>query len=322
MRPRIDPRWQQVLARDARADGLFVYAVRSTGIYCRPSCAARRPRAEYVSFHADGAAARAAGFRPCLRCHPDARGQGPGAGGQGEAARRRQFRAATGLPPREWAAAARDEKVRRSLRQGRSVTEAFYEAGFNSSGRFYAAADRALGMLPVRFQRGGAGASIAFACGTSSLGTVLAAESERGVCAILLGDDAGELEAELRRQFPQASLAAGGAAMERRLRQVIALVEAPAAAHALPLDLRGTAFERRVWRALRRVPAGARLSYGELARRLGMPGGARAVARACARNRLAVAVPCHRVVRGDGELAGYRWGVERKRTLLAREQQG
>ncbi len=321
MRPKLDPRWQQVLAHDARADGRFVYAVRSTGIYCRPSCAARRPRPEYVSFHADGAAARAAGFRPCRRCCPDERGQGPGARGQGAAARRRQFRAATGLLPREWEAAARDESVRRSLRQGRPVTEAFYEAGFNSSGRFYAAADRALGMLPARFRRGGAGASITFACGTSSLGVVLAAESERGVCAILLGASAGELEAELRRQFPQASLAAGGAAMERRLRQVIALVEAPAAAHTLPLDLQGTAFERRVWRALRRIPAGGRLSYGELAQRLGMPGGARAVARACTRNRLAVAVPCHRVVRGDGELAGYRWGVERKRALLAREQQ-
>lgn len=309
MRPRIDSRWQQVLAHDAGADGTFVYAVRSTGIYCRPSCAARRPRREYVSFHADGAAARAAGFRPCRRCHPDAPPP-------------LSFRAATGFSPRAWATAERDARVRRGLRQGRPVTEALYEAGFNSSGRFYAAADRALGMLPARFRRGGAGASIAFACGTSSLGVVLAAESERGVCAILLGASAGELEAELRRQFPQAQITLGGAAMQRRLRQVITLVEAPAAAHTLPLDLQGTAFERRVWRALRRIPPGGRLSYGELAQRLGVPGGARAVARACARNRLAVAVPCHRVVRGDGELAGYRWGVERKQALLARERQG
>lgn len=309
MRPRVDPRWQQVLARDARADGQFVYAVRSTGVYCRPSCGARRPRPEQVSFHADGAGARAAGFRPCRRCHPDA-------------PPRISFRAATGFSARAWAAADRDGRLRRQLRQAPSVTEAYYQAGFNSSGRFYAAADRALGMLPARFRRGGAGATIAFACGTSSLGVVLAAESERGVCAILLGDRAGELEAELRRQFPQAQIAPGGATMQRRLRQVIALVEVPAAAHTLPLDLQGTAFERRVWRALRRIPAGARLSYGELARRLGIPGGARAVARACARNRLAVAVPCHRVIRGDGELAGYHWGVERKRALLAREQQG
>ncbi|MGH9484320.1 MAG: methylated-DNA--[protein]-cysteine S-methyltransferase, partial [Terriglobales bacterium] len=309
--PMLDVRWRQVLARDARADGQFVYAVRSTGVYCRPSCAARRPRPEQVSFYGDGAAARAAGFRACRRCHPDAETRVDAAivaacralerGRAAPLAGRQKFRAATGLTPRAWAAAAREARVRQSLRRGPSVTSALYEAGFNSSGRFYAAADRALGMLPARFRRGGTGGRITFACGSSSLGCVLAAESERGVCAILLGDPPAQLEVELRRLFPRARIEAGGAAMKRRLRDVIALVEAPAAAHALPLDLQGTAFERRVWQALRRIPAGTRLSYGELARRLGMPGAGRAVARACARNKLAVAVPCHRVVRSDGE---------------------
>ncbi len=340
-----DPRWAEVVARDPRADGRFCYSVATTGVYCRPSCGARRARPENVRFHASPAAAEAAGFRPCRRCQPQRpapparhaaaiaaacralqRAAAPPllaelAAGAGLSPFhfQRVFRRATGLTPRQFAAAQRDQRVRAALRREASVTEAIYAAGYNSNGRFYATAARALGMAPARFRAGGERAALRYAVGACSLGAVLVARSPRGVCAILLGDDRAALEGQLREQFPRAQLQPGGPGFARLLQRVVALVEDPADAPGLPLDLRGTAFQMRVWRALGAIPAGSRLSYAALARRLGRPRAARAVAGACAANPLAVAVPCHRVVAANGTLAGYRWGLARKQALLRRE---
>jgi AraC family transcriptional regulator of adaptative response/methylated-DNA-[protein]-cysteine methyltransferase len=333
--------WQQVLNRDRGADGRFVYAVRTTGVYCRPSCGARRPRPENVSFHASPQAAAAAGFRPCRRCRPEqandnriaaacrrleqpeppAIAQLARAAGWSPSRFRLHFQAATGLSPRAYAAAARDARLRGALRRPGTVTEAVYAAGFNSSGRFYAAADRALGMPPARYQRGGGESAIRFATVRGPLGWMLVAESERGVCAILLGERPEALARQLRQEFPRARLREDRRGLKPRLETVLAGLQAPhaGALAKLPLDLQGTVFQRRVWQALRTLPAGATLSYAALARRLGAPCAARAVAQACAANRCALAVPCHRVVRADGSPGGYRWGVERKRQLLARE---
>lgn len=231
----------------------------------------------------------------------------------------RLFRAFTGLTPRAYAAARRDAGLREQLLRGASVTDAVYGSGFRASSRFYAAAEKGLGMTPSVFRAGGRGMEVCFATGQSSLGAVLAARTERGFCAILLGDDPEELIEDLGRRFPKAKLLAGDASFEQVVAQAIALVESPALGLALPLDIQGTAFQQRVWQALRKLPAGTTASYAELAGSLGLPGASRAVAQACAANPLAVAIPCHRVVRSDGGLAGYRWGVDRKRTLLARE---
>ncbi len=340
-----DPRWAQVVARDARADGSFLYSVKTTGVYCRPSCAARTPNPRNVAFHADSAAAEAAGFRPCKRCRPtepplaerhaalvaaacrriETAEEPPSldvlAAGAGLSPHHfhRLFRSITGLTPKGYADAERARKVRAALGQGTQVTEALYEAGFGSSGRFYAAADGALGMRPSAYRKGGAAAEIRYGIGSSSLGRVLAASSERGVCSILLGDDDAELVADLARRFPNARTIAADADFEAVVAQVVAMVEEPAAGLSLPLDIRGTAFQQRVWQALQAIPAGETRSYADLAHAIGSPTAQRAVAGACAANRLAVAVPCHRVVRGDGSISGYRWGVERKRALLARE---
>ena len=340
-----DPRWQAVLARDAGAEGQFVYSVATTGIYCRPACAARTPNPRNVVFHADPGEAEAAGFRPCRRCRPN---EAPLAERQAvliaaacrriEAAEEplslgeladgaglsphhfhRLFRAITGLTPKGYGDAERARKVRDALGSGAQVTEALYDAGFGSSGRFYAAADDALGMRPAAYRKGGASAEIRYGIGQSSLGRVLAAASDRGICAILLGDDDAELVGLLESRFPNALMIAADADFQDNVAQVVALVEEPARGLALPLDIRGTAFQRRVWQALQAIPAGETRSYAELARAVGEPKAARAVAAACAANKIAVAVPCHRVVRGDGALSGYRWGVERKRSLLARE---
>lgn len=331
-------RWQQVLARDRGADGSFVYAVRTTGVYCRPSCGARRPRPENVSFHPSPEAAAAAGFRPCRRCLPDQpaderialacrrleKPEPPAVVGLAREAGwspsrfRARFQAATGMSPRAYAAAARDARLRDALRRPGTVTEAGYAAGFNSSGRFYAAADRALGMPPARYQRGGDRSAVRFATRRGPLGWVLVAESERGVCAILLGDEPNALARQLRQEFPRAELREDRRGLKSRLATVLGSLEAPHrnALPDLPLDLQGTVFQRRVWQALRALPAGETLSYSALARRLGQPRAARAVAQACAANRCALAVPCHRVVRSDGAPGGYRWGAARKQRLL------
>jgi AraC family transcriptional regulator of adaptative response/methylated-DNA-[protein]-cysteine methyltransferase len=340
-----DEQWAAVVRRDRRLDGRFVYAVRTTGVYCRPGCAARQPHREHVRFHATREEAERAGFRPCKRCRPDGpplearRADAVAAACRViEAAEElprletlartaglsrfhfhRVFKAATGVTPREYAAAHRAQRVRDELPRAATVTDAIYRAGFGSSGRFYAAAPGVLGMTPTRFRRGGPGASIRFAVGECSLGAILVAATDRGVCAILLGSAPEALVRELQDRFPRARLIGADRAFERIVARVVGLVEAPALGLDLPLDVRGTAFQRRVWQALRAIPAGATATYADVARRIGAPRAARAVARACAANTLAVAIPCHRVVRADGAPAGYRWGVRRKRLLLERE---
>lgn len=339
-----DPRWRQVEARDRAADGLFYYSVRSTGVYCRPSCASRRARPENVAFHETARDAESAGFRPCKRCRPDqpvvdARAvqvaalcrlieQSDEPPSLAELARhvglssyhtQRLFKAVTGVTPRSYAAAQRAERIRRELRQGGSVTRAIYGAGYGSSGRFYERSRELLGMTPRSYQRGGAACVIHFALGQCSLGAVLAASTDQGVCAILLGDQPEPLLCDLQRRFPAAELVGGEPAYEQLVARVVGLIEEPASAANLPLDLRGTLFQQRVWQALGKIPPGSTATYSEIASALGMPKAVRAVASACAANALAVAIPCHRVVRSDGSLSGYRWGVERKRELLARE---
>ncbi len=338
-------RWAAVQARDAQADGQFVYSVRSTGVYCRPSCAARAALRRNVAFHADCAAAEQAGFRACLRCQPngpslaerhaalvadacrtiETQDSAPDLAQLADAAGlsrfhfQRVFKRCTGITPKAYAAATRARAVQQQLAGGASVTEAIYAAGFQSSGRFYASAADRLGMAPARFRSGGRGAAIRFAIGQCSLGAILVAATDVGLCAILIGDDPDVLARDLQDRFAHAELRGADAQFEATVAQVVGLVEAPALGLDLPLDVRGTAFQQRVWEALRQIPAGQTTSYAELAARIGLPTGARAVAGACAANALAVAIPCHRVVRNDGALSGYRWGVERKQALLERE---
>jgi AraC family transcriptional regulator of adaptative response/methylated-DNA-[protein]-cysteine methyltransferase len=340
----VDARWAAVLARDTQYDGGFYYSVATTGVYCRPSCPARRPKRAHVRFHDSLASAEAAGFRPCKRCKPDQSVSQHGAK-VAQACRvieaaeepptlhqlaaavglspyhfHRLFKAATGVTPKAYANAHRNARVRASLARSATVTEAIYDAGFNSNGRFYATATEALGMSPTAFRAGGADMQIRYAVGACSLGSVLVAASDKGVCAILLGDGPEALLAELRRQFPRAAVAGGGKDFAALAARVIDHVETPGAGLDLPLDIRGTVFQHRVWEALRRIPAGTTVSYTDIAKAIGAPKSVRAVAGACAANRLAIAIPCHRVVRGDGSLSGYRWGVDRKRALLAKEK--
>jgi len=338
-------RWKAVELRDRRADGAFFYSVSTTGVYCRPSCGARLPRRENVRFHASCEDAERAGFRPCKRCRPDeaplglrralavekacrliemaeetpSLGQLADSAGMSRYHFHRVFRAITGVTPKAYAAANRARRLREQLPRSATVTEAIYGAGFNSSGRFYATSSQALGMAPRRFRSGGAGESIRFAVGQCTLGSILVAATETGICAVQLGDDPDGLVRELQDRFPKARLNGAQADFERWVAKVVGLVEAPALGLDLPLDVRGTAFQQRVWEALRRIPAGSTATYAEIARRIGAPKSVRAVGRACASNAIAVAIPCHRVVRTDGSLSGYRWGVERKRALLARE---
>jgi len=340
-----DPRWPAVVGRDRAADGRFVYAVRTTGVYCRPSCRSRPARPENVEFHAGPADAERAGFRPCKRCQPDrATTADPHAetvarlchlieqseqapdlatlarnAGLSPSHLHRVFKAVTGLTPKAYARAHRAARVRDRLGRGGSVTAAIYDAGYNSNGRFYEESPRMLGMTPTRFRRGGADTTIRFAVGECSLGSILVAASNRGVCAITIGDDPDRLARDLQDRFPRAELIGGDADFERLVARAVGLVDAPQLGHDLPLDVRGTAFQRRVWEALRAIPAGRTASYAEIAQRIGAPKAVRAVAAACAANPVAVAIPCHRVVRSDGALSGYRWGVERKRALLERE---
>ncbi len=338
-------RWAAVLARDHSFDGTFYYSVATTGIYCRPSCAARRPKRAHVRFHATCADAEAAGFRPCKRCKPhgpalqqehaakvaracrliETAPQTPTLAALAQAAGmspyhfHRIFKAITGVTPKAYAVACRRKRVREHLTRSKSVTEAIYEAGFNSSGRFYANASDALGMTPSCFRAGGTDAEIRFATGTCSLGAILVAATAEGVAAILMGEAPAALVRELKAGFPRAKLIGGDKDFKALLAKVIDHVEAPATSLDLPLDVRGTAFQHRVWTALRAIPAGTTATYAEIARRIGAPKAVRAVAGACAANPLAVAIPCHRVVRSDGALSGYRWGVARKRALLDKE---
>lgn len=340
-----DPRWARVLARDKSADGQFWYSVATSGVYCRPSCPSRGANPKNVGLHATLAEARATGFRPCKRCKPEGPSletenaalvakacrlieeseETPSLDALSEAVGRspshfhRLFKRATGLTPKAYADGRRAERVRDGLGGGGSVTQAIYDAGFNSSGRFYEKSADLLGMTPTRYRDGGAQEELRFAIGQSSLGAILVASSARGVAAILIGDDPDALARDLQDRFPKASLVGGDAAYERLVAQVVGFVEQPRLGLDLPLDVRGTAFQQRVWRALRELPAGRTASYAEIAERIGAPKAVRAVAGACAANHLAVAIPCHRVVRNDGALSGYAWGVERKRTLIARE---
>ena len=340
-----EARWTAVVRRDRRADGAFYYSVRTTGVYCRPSCGARRARRENVRFHATREAAEGAGFRPCKRCRPHETGLAEQraaavaracrlietsealpnlallarAAGMSRFHFHRVFRTVTGVTPKAYAAAHRARRVRDELSRSNTVTDAIYGAGFNSNGRFYATSSEVLGMTPTDFRSGGTGTSIRFAVGECSLGSILVAATERGVCAILLGDEPEKLVRELQDRFPRAQFLGGDRTFERLVAKVIGFVEAPRLGFELPLDVRGTAFQQRVWQALRQIPAGVTATYTDIAARIGAPRAVRAVGRACASNAIAVAIPCHRVVRNDGALSGYRWGVERKRRLLERE---
>jgi AraC family transcriptional regulator of adaptative response/methylated-DNA-[protein]-cysteine methyltransferase len=342
-----DPRWSAVLARDPRADGEFVYAVKTTGIYCRPSSLSRLPKPENVEFFDTAEQAQAAGYRPSKRMAVDQTQVAaqhsalvatacrqiesaealPSLKALAEVAGmspfhfHRVFKAVTGLTPKGYARGHRSRKVREHLEQGNSVTAALYDAGFNSNSRFYEAADNLLGMKPSDYRAGGLNADIRFAVGQCSLGAILVAQSSRGVCAILLGDDPDLLIHDLQDKFPRANLIGADHDFEQLIAKVVGFIEAPAVGLDLPLDLRGTAFQERVWMALREIPSGSTASYAEIAQRIGAPKSFRAVAQACGANSLAVAIPCHRVVRSDGNLSGYRWGVERKRQLLERETQ-
>jgi AraC family transcriptional regulator of adaptative response/methylated-DNA-[protein]-cysteine methyltransferase len=337
-----------IARRDSAADGHFYYAVKTTGVYCRPSCAARPARAENVEFHTTTAAAERAGFRACKRCRPDAP---PRAEREAElvadacraieaadeelglaalAARagvsehhfHRLFKRISGVTPKAYATAQRQRRVEHTLKREAGVTEAIYAAGYNSSSRFYEKAPGMLGMTPSAYREGGAGEVVQHATARSTLGVVLVAATARGICAILLGDDAAALTAELQARFPKATLTVPRDSFAEVVAEVVRLVDDPAAGRLrLPLDIRGTAFQRRVWELLRQIPVGETRSYGQIAARLGRPRAARAVAAACAANPLAVAVPCHRVNGSDGKLRGYRWGVERKRRLLSKERQ-
>ena len=340
-----DPRWAAIIARDAKADGLFVYGVKTTGVYCRPSSASRLPRPENIEFFDTPAEAEAAGYRASKRaggdqtqlaaqhaqlvaeaCRQIERAETPPPlealarqAGLSPFHFHRVFKSSTGLTPKGYARALRSRKVRDALKGQQSVTQTLYDAGFNSNSRFYEAADHLLGMTPREYKAGGANNTIRFAVGQCSLGAILVAQSQRGVCAILLGDDPDQLLRDLQDQFPNAELLGADRDFEQLIAQVVGFVEAPALGLDLPLDLRGTAFQERVWQALREIPVGSTASYAQIAQRIGAPKAVRAVAQACGANHLAVAIPCHRVVRSDGELSGYRWGVERKRALLERE---
>ncbi|MGI4983333.1 MAG: bifunctional DNA-binding transcriptional regulator/O6-methylguanine-DNA methyltransferase Ada [Janthinobacterium lividum] len=340
-----DLRWLAVQTRDRAADALFVYAVRTTGVYCRPSGSARLPRRENVVFFASAGAAEAAGYRPSRRDAADRTACAlRQASRVADACRRidaadvaprlatlamcaglspshfhRLFKAVTGLTPTAYAAASRRRKVHASLPAADSVTRTLYDAGFASNSQFYAATDRMLGMTPTNYRAGGANTAIRFAIGACSLGAILVAQSPRGICAILLGDDPDQLARDLQDQFREATLIGADAAFEHLVAVVVGFVEMPTLGLDLPLDIRGTVFQQRVWQALATIPPGETASYTEIAERVGAPAAVRAVARACGANRLAVAIPCHRVVCADGALSGYRWGVERKQALLSRE---
>lgn len=337
--------WNAVKARDRSFDGKLLYSVATTGVYCRPSCPARLAKRENVAFHASCADAEAAGFRPCKRCKPNEPSlHETYAAKVAEACRlieeaeeapklddlarasglstfhfHRVFKAIAGVTPKAYAVAHRQKRVRENLKRTKSVTEAIHEAGFNSSGRFYANSTDVLGMTPSEFRKGGANAAMKFAVGECSLGSILVAATDKGITAIFFGDDPEALVHDLEDRFPHATLIGGDRAFEDTMAKVVGLVEAPENGLSLPLDVRGTAFQHCVWQALREIPVGETVTYSQIAERIGMPKAVRAVAAACAANKIAVAIPCHRVVRSDGSLSGYRWGIARKSMLIERE---
>lgn len=351
-----DPRWGQVQSRDASADGIFYYAVSTTGVYCKPSCGARQPKPEHVAFYADCAEAEQAGYRACLRCKP---GQPSLTESQSELIAEscrlietaeanlkladlatkaglstfhfhRIFKSVTGLTPKAYSAAHRAKKIRNELTRNKSelnktsVTDAIYKAGYSANSRFYEQSTQILGMTASNYKAGGVNTTIKFALGECLLGnnscTILVASSQRGVCAIFLGDDAAQLLKDLQDAFPRANLIGADSDYEKLIAQVVGLIETPAFGILLPLDIQGTAFQQRVWQALTEIPVGGTTTYSDIAERIGAPKAVRAVASACASNKLAVAIPCHRVVRMDGSLSGYRWGVKRKLDLLDLEK--
>lgn len=340
-----EAKWAAVVQHDSAADGRFFYSVKTTGIYCVPSCPAPRPLRKNVAFHDSPEAAERAGFRPCKRCssHAPTRAQDHAraiekachtiqhaeetptlaalarAVGMSTFHFHRIFKSLTGVTPKKYAVGQRAHRMRQTLSRTETVTEAIYKSGFKSNGRFYAEARQTLGMTPTQFRNGGADMIIQFTIGHCSLGRLLVAASDCGICAIFLDDNPELLTRALARQFPNAQLVRGDAQFDETITQVIAFIELPATGFCLPLDIRGTLFQQKVWEALRAIPSGTTVSYADLAQRLGVPKAVRAVARACAANTIAVAIPCHRVVRHDGTLSGYRWGAERKRALLARE---
>lgn len=348
-KPRVTPdeqKWAAVVARDGAFDGHFVYSVASTGVYCRPSCASRLAKRSNVAFHPNAAAAESKGFRPCKRCQPNGKSRpeahrdtileacrlielseaAPSLAALAQTANlspyhfHRLFKSVTGVTPKAYAMAHRHERVRSQLKKPQKITDALYEAGFNSSSRFYDQTKDAIGMTPSEYRRGGANMEIRVSVVTCSLGSVLVAATKKGVCAVLLGDDPKSLRKDLRERFPEAEPIGGDPAFAALVAKVVEKIERPSRKVALPLDVQGTAFQHRVWQELRNIPAGETASYAEISERIGRPTAVRAVASACGANPAAVLIPCHRAIRSDGSLSGYRWGVERKKALLKREK--
>jgi len=336
--------WQAAVSRDARADGTFVLAVRSTRIYCRPSCPARRPLRRNVVFFRTQEEAEKSGFRPCRRCRPNevagpvalvqaaarhlmqsnedgvrfatlAKGLGTTSG-----TLRRAFLQVTGLRPRELAAALRLERFKKMLRDGKSIADALYETGYGSTSRVYERSNAQLGMTPATYRKGGKNMTIGYTITKSSLGKILVAATERGISAVYLGDVESKLVEELRSEYPRAEISGATDSFERWVKEIVRRVEGNPPRIDLPLDLQATAFQRRVWQELQNIPRWATRTYSQVARALGQPKAVRAVARACATNPVSIVVPCHRVIREDGNLAGYRWGLSRKEQLLAQER--
>jgi AraC family transcriptional regulator of adaptative response/methylated-DNA-[protein]-cysteine methyltransferase len=340
-----DRYWRATMSRDARADGTFVLAVRSTHIYCRPSCPARRPLRRNVVFFRTGVEAEKQGFRPCRRCRPN-EVAGPVAlverasrelakVGEDEGVRfaalavrlkttpgtlRRAFLQVTGLRPRDLAAALRLARFKKMLRDGKGIAEALYETGYGSTSRVYESSNAQLGMTPATYRKGGKNMKIGYAIAKSSLGKILVGATERGISAVYLGDADANLVEELRGEYPKAEISAAADTFEQWVKEIVERVEGNPPRLELPLDLQATAFQRRVWQELQRIPRGSTRTYTQVARALGNPKAVRAVARACATNPVSIVVPCHRVIRGDGSLAGYRWGLSRKEQLLAQER--
>ena len=341
-------RWEAVVARDPRFDGAFVYGVSSTGIYCRPTCASRRPRRDRVRFFTDPDAAEQAGFRACRRCRPkesieparlvavrracefiaaDPDGRPTLSAiaehvGLSPSHLQRTFKTLTGVSPRDYGEACRVQRLKHGLRRGHDVTRALYDAGYGSSSRLYERADRVIGMTPGRYRQGGAGITIRYTMTASPLGRLLVGATDRGVCAVKIGDRARELEADLRREYPAATVLRDDARLRKAVAAIVAHLDGRAPHLDLPIDVRASAFQWRVWRELQRIPYGETSTYGEVARAIGRPTAARAVARACASNPVAIVIPCHRVVGANGAITGYRWGPKRKQALIDAERDG
>ncbi len=342
-----DPRWARFAAKDASVDGVFFIGVKTTSIYCRPSCAAKTPKPQNIAFYDTAAEAERAGFRACKRCHPDRPAlwtlrndvvaeicrlierseETPkletlaAKAGFSPHHFHRLFKFATGLTPAAWGRAHRATRMRAALEGSDTVTSAIHQAGYGSASRFYEKSDKVLGMKPSEYRSGGVNTDIFYSIGDSALGKILVAHTDRGVCAIFLGDEPDPLIADLRRRFPKASISEAGSDFARTVAQVVSFVEEPRRGLDLPLDLLGTAFQKRVWAALQEIPLGQTVTYGDIAARIGAPNAVRAVGTACGANHVSLAVPCHRVVGKSGALTGYRWGVERKKELLKREKE-